>query len=239
MFQVENYIIMHICIYIVVAFFKKRNVAALTVKALFDFITDPTVNEDNMDEYLDKAYEKMMEEADEENNPQRQVEEGVFKQAYIPQRIDQVSIVILLQIHIMHKSVFYVQTLCVYIYKLIKFSLNLCKFLQVIDIERDINRAKSGEDLIYKTVIGLEADLCKPLEIPEILSNKSQKEDEDLDEESDDSENSKNSTDGDDSDNEHDNREESKDMTLDKAINGIRPRNESPASRKVRVYILL
>lgn len=70
--------------------------AVLTMRALCDFITDPTVNEDNMEEYLNEAYKKMMEEADQENNPERQVEEEVFKQAYIPQRLDQVFIVICL-----------------------------------------------------------------------------------------------------------------------------------------------
>lgn len=63
----------------------------MTVKALFDFITDPTVNEDNMDDYLDMVYEKMTHEANQECDPQQQVEEQVFKQAYIPQRLTEVS----------------------------------------------------------------------------------------------------------------------------------------------------
>ncbi len=29
----------------------------MTLKELFDFVTDPTVNESNMDEYLEKAME--------------------------------------------------------------------------------------------------------------------------------------------------------------------------------------
>ena len=36
-------------------FFKKKNVSVMTVKELFDFVTDPTVNESNMNDYLEKA----------------------------------------------------------------------------------------------------------------------------------------------------------------------------------------
>jgi len=73
------------------AFFKKYNVGVMTLQALFDFITDPTINENNMDEYLDIR----MQEGNEEKDPQQQeVEEAVFKQAYIPQRLTQVSMII-------------------------------------------------------------------------------------------------------------------------------------------------
>jgi len=60
----------------------------MSLQALFDFITDPTVNESNMDEYLDMR----MQQADQEKDLQQQeVEDAVFKQAYIPQRLTQVS----------------------------------------------------------------------------------------------------------------------------------------------------
>lgn len=65
--------------------------AVMTVKELFDFITDATINEDNMDEYLDAVHENKKQNADQENNLQEQVEEQVFKQAYIPQTLTQVS----------------------------------------------------------------------------------------------------------------------------------------------------
>lgn len=59
----------------------------MPLQALFDFITDPTVNKNNMDEYLDM----WIQEANQEKDPQQQqVEEAVFKQAYIPQRLNQV-----------------------------------------------------------------------------------------------------------------------------------------------------
>lgn len=42
-------------------FFSKKAVATLSVKQLFDFITDPTINESNMDECLEKLSEKSAE----------------------------------------------------------------------------------------------------------------------------------------------------------------------------------
>lgn len=61
----------------------------MSLKALFNFITDPTVSEENMEEYLDLASEKMTQNL-QSLNPEEQVEEEVFKQAYIPQRLDEV-----------------------------------------------------------------------------------------------------------------------------------------------------
>lgn len=60
----------------------------MSVKTLFDFITDPTVTEENMDDYLDKVSRMVNEEPS--DNPENEIEEQVFKQAYIPQRLDEV-----------------------------------------------------------------------------------------------------------------------------------------------------
>ena len=40
--------------YFYLDFFKKKNVPVMTVKELFDFVTDPTIVEANMQDYLDK-----------------------------------------------------------------------------------------------------------------------------------------------------------------------------------------
>lgn len=56
----------------------------MSVKALFDFVTDPTITESNMNEYLDRVSEQMLEQS------QDQVEDEVFKEAFIPQRLEQV-----------------------------------------------------------------------------------------------------------------------------------------------------
>lgn len=169
----------------ITAFFKKHNVGVMSLQALFDFITDPTINEKNMDEYLDIR----MQEANEEIDPQQQIEEAVFKQAYIPQRLT-----------------------------------------QVVNVERDINLAKSGKDLIYKTLIGLKADLSKPAETPEILANKHKKNNKDVEEEN---SCSSSSEDSDNSDNENDSETQSDD-NKSKFVNSARPRNESPDSKKAR-----
>lgn len=65
-----------------------------------------------------------------------QVEEEVFKQAYIPKRLT-----------------------------------------EVIDFERDINLAKSGKgnDLVYKTLVGLKSDLSGTVQTPEILESEDKK----------------------------------------------------------------
>lgn len=73
----------------------------MTVKELFDFITDPTVNENNMDDYLDAMHENKKQKADQESDLQEQVEEQVFKHAYIPQSLTQVTFII-----VMHNNVY-------------------------------------------------------------------------------------------------------------------------------------
>lgn len=167
----------------VTEFFKKNDVGVMPVKALFDFITDPTISEDNMDEYLDAMSEQMEQHTEEHNDPNKQIEEQVFKQAYIPQRLT-----------------------------------------QVVDIERDIKLAKSGkENLIYKTLIGLKADLSKPVDTPEILVKKGKEENNDIDRptESEDSE-------------EEDSEEDDAGDCETKFVNSARPKNESLESKKAR-----
>lgn len=101
-------------------------------------------------------------------------------------------------------------------------------------MERDINLAKSGKDLIYKTLIGLKADLSKPAEAPEILADKHKK-DKNTEKESD---TCSFSEDSDNSESENDSETKSED-NKSKFINSARPRNESPDSKKVRYMLLL
>ncbi|XP_044255152.1 serine/threonine-protein kinase RIO1 [Tribolium madens] len=120
-------------------FFKKKQVATMKIKDLFDFITDPNINEGNMEECLETLAEKAAQHT--EITSEEQVEEEVFKQAYIPKRLT-----------------------------------------EVIDFERDINGAKSGlvDDLVYKTLIGLKADLSGTVQHPEILDERESSSDESL-----------------------------------------------------------
>lgn len=37
-------------------FFKKHGVAVMTIRELFDFIVDPTIDDDSVDSYLEKVW---------------------------------------------------------------------------------------------------------------------------------------------------------------------------------------
>lgn len=71
-------------------FFRRKEVATMTIKELFDFITDPTVNEANMDEYLDVVSENAALRSHAETSAQEQIENEVFKKIYIPKRLTEV-----------------------------------------------------------------------------------------------------------------------------------------------------
>ncbi|XP_078790953.1 serine/threonine-protein kinase RIO1 isoform X2 [Oryzias latipes] len=72
-------------------FFVKHGVAAMTVRELFDFITDPSITPQNMDRYLEKAMEMATERTSEQRSDQNHVDEEVFKRAYIPRTLTEVS----------------------------------------------------------------------------------------------------------------------------------------------------
>lgn len=71
-------------------FFRKRGVATLTVKELFDFITDSTINEDNLENCLERLSEKTASRNFDEMTAQEQIEEEAFKNVYIPKRLTEV-----------------------------------------------------------------------------------------------------------------------------------------------------
>ncbi|XP_012564707.2 serine/threonine-protein kinase RIO1 isoform X1 [Hydra vulgaris] len=70
-------------------FFRKHGVNVMTVKELFDFVTDPLINEDNIEQYLETLQEVSSKRSI-EDVVHNVVEEEVFKNAYIPQRLDEV-----------------------------------------------------------------------------------------------------------------------------------------------------
>lgn len=72
-------------------FFQKHDVAVMTVRELFEFITDPSITSDNISEYLDKAMEIASERTAEERSNQDKVDEEVFKKAYIPRTLNEVT----------------------------------------------------------------------------------------------------------------------------------------------------
>ncbi|KAL4713585.1 hypothetical protein ACJJTC_005070 [Scirpophaga incertulas] len=71
-------------------FFRKKGVATLTVKELFDFITDSTINENNLEDCLEKLSEKAASRNFDEMTAQEQIEEEAFKNVYIPKRLTEV-----------------------------------------------------------------------------------------------------------------------------------------------------
>uniref|UniRef100_A0A3B4AYJ1 Serine/threonine-protein kinase RIO1 n=1 Tax=Periophthalmus magnuspinnatus TaxID=409849 RepID=A0A3B4AYJ1_9GOBI len=72
-------------------FFAKRAVAVMTVRELFDFITDLSINEANIQTYLDKAITLAGERTAEQRSAQECIDEEVFKQVYIPRTLTQVK----------------------------------------------------------------------------------------------------------------------------------------------------
>lgn len=72
-------------------FFRKHDVAVMTVRELFEFVTDPSIAEDNLDAYLEKAMELSANRTEEERSNQDKVDEEVFKRAYIPRTLNEVK----------------------------------------------------------------------------------------------------------------------------------------------------
>ncbi|KAK5860536.1 hypothetical protein PBY51_022004 [Eleginops maclovinus] len=72
-------------------FFVKRGVAVMTVRELFDFITDPSITRHNMDQYLEKVMVIAADRTSEQRSDQDRVDEEVFKKAYIPRTLTEVS----------------------------------------------------------------------------------------------------------------------------------------------------
>lgn len=73
-------------------FFSKRNVSTMTVRELFTFITDPNVKESNMEAHLEEISERIADrDVTKDLTEQEKIDEEVFKRAYIPKRLDEVS----------------------------------------------------------------------------------------------------------------------------------------------------
>lgn len=71
-------------------YFRKKEVATLTTRELFDFITDPNINEQNIDECLHKLNDKASRRTFEALSEQEKLDDEVFRNAYIPQRLTDV-----------------------------------------------------------------------------------------------------------------------------------------------------
>lgn len=69
-------------------FFRKKGVCVMSSKELFDFITDVTINEANVEEYLEKAQERACERP---ATAEDEISEAVFQKVFIPRTLDEVE----------------------------------------------------------------------------------------------------------------------------------------------------
>lgn len=74
----------------VTEFFRRKEVATLTVKELFEFITDSNITEDKVEVFLDEASNRLAGTEVNIVSSEKMVEEEVFKGQYIPQRLTEV-----------------------------------------------------------------------------------------------------------------------------------------------------
>ncbi|XP_068247120.1 serine/threonine-protein kinase RIO1 isoform X2 [Palaemon carinicauda] len=167
----------------VTEYFRRKNVPAMTVKELFDFIVDQTITKENKEAYLEKLQEVASSRLLGEMSNNERVNEEVFKNVYLPKTLD-----------------------------------------DVVDFERDRMQLKEGikteDDIAYRTIIGLNKDLSGVALTPSILPKE---DDESSVDGSADDENSEESEDG----------ESNEDKSSNK-VTIIRPRGESPSTKKER-----
>ncbi|XP_052012666.1 serine/threonine-protein kinase RIO1 [Apodemus sylvaticus] len=127
-------------------FFFKHAVAVMTVRELFEFITDPSITADNMDAYLEKAMEIASQRTKEEKTNQDHVDEEVFKQAYIPRTLNEV--------------------------KNYERDVDIMMRLK----EEDMALNTQQDNILYQTVTGLKKDLSGVQKVPALLEGEIKKE---------------------------------------------------------------
>lgn len=70
-------VVYSIVIFFILEFFRKKGVCTLTVKELFDFVTDTTITEYNIDNYLDQAMTLTSSRTPDDETEQQKVDEQV------------------------------------------------------------------------------------------------------------------------------------------------------------------
>lgn len=71
-------------------FFRRKAVATMTIKELFDFITDQTITEENMEEYLESISEQIKDRHVNVLSAQDEIDDAVWQNTFIPKRLDEV-----------------------------------------------------------------------------------------------------------------------------------------------------
>ncbi|KAM6282912.1 serine/threonine-protein kinase RIO1 isoform 2-T2 [Porphyrio hochstetteri] len=132
-------------------FFQKHNVAVMTVRELFEFITDPSITSENIDDYLSKAMEIASKRTEEERSSQDKVDEEVFKKAYIPRTLTEV--------------------------KNYERDVDIMMKLKEEDMALNVQQ----DNILYQTVTGLKKDLSGVQKIPALLEKKADESETDSD----------------------------------------------------------
>ncbi|XP_008578310.1 PREDICTED: serine/threonine-protein kinase RIO1 isoform X1 [Galeopterus variegatus] len=122
-------------------FFLKHSVAVMTVRELFEFVTDPSITHENVDAYLSKAMEIASQRTQKEKSSQDHVDEEVFKQAYIPRTLKEV--------------------------KNYERDMDIIMKLK----EEDMAMNAQQDNILYQTVTGLRKDLSGVQKVPALLEN--------------------------------------------------------------------
>ncbi|KAE8597859.1 hypothetical protein XENTR_v10016626 [Xenopus tropicalis] len=122
-------------------FFVKYGVAVMTVRELFEFITDPSITMDNMDAYLEKVMEIAVDRTEEERSSQDKVDEEVFMKAYIPRTLNEV--------------------------KNYERDVDTMQKLK----EEDMALNTQQDNILYQTVTGLKKDLSGAETVPALLQS--------------------------------------------------------------------
>ncbi|NXC14031.1 RIOK1 kinase, partial [Corythaeola cristata] len=132
-------------------FFQKHNVAVMTVRELFEFITDPSITSENIDDYLSKAMEIASKRTEEERSSQDKVDEEVFKKAYIPRTLTEV--------------------------KNYERDVDIMMKLKEEDMALNVQQ----DNILYQTVTGLKKDLSGVQKIPALLEKEADESETDSD----------------------------------------------------------
>ncbi|XP_012683356.1 serine/threonine-protein kinase RIO1 [Clupea harengus] len=120
-------------------FFLKHEVPAMTMRELFEFIIDPSITSDNINQYLEKAMEIASERTVEERSNRDKVDEAVFKNAYIPRTLTEVS----------------------------HYERDVDSMMKAKEDESCLNT--QNDNILYQTVTGLRKDLSGVQTVPALL----------------------------------------------------------------------
>lgn len=127
-------------------FFLKRGVAVMTLRELFEFVIDPSITSTNINLYLEKAMDISSQRTVEERSNQESVDDEVFRNAYIPRTLNEVS----------------------------HFERDVDTMAKLKEDESSVN--VQNDNILYQTVTGLKKDLSGVQSVPALLENCGQEE---------------------------------------------------------------